>query len=220
MTAPQTILSAGLSALQIALTAEQQRLLLAFVALLEKWNRSFNLTSVEGAAAMVTHHLLDSLSILPFIKGESVLDVGSGAGLPGLPLAVARPEWRCVLLDSNGKKTRFIQQAVLELRLPNISVVKSRIEEYRPERAFDTVTSRAFSSLVEFVQASRAACGPRTRLLAMKGLYPEAELEEVAAAGYRAEAVRLEIPGLAAERHLVILESTSKCYECAGGTEA
>lgn len=206
MRAPHTILSEGLSALKLTLTTEQQRQLLAYVALLEKWNRSFNLTSVEGAAAMVTQHLLDSLSVLPFIQGESVLDVGSGAGLPGLPLAVAQPERHFTLLDSNGKKTRFMQQAMLELKLANIAVVKSRIEEYRPERAFDTVISRAFSSLVEFVQASRAACGPRTRLLAMKGLYPDGELEELSGTGYRADVTRLEVPGLAAERHLVSLE--------------
>jgi 16S rRNA (guanine527-N7)-methyltransferase len=203
---PQAILSAGLSALELTLAAEQQRRLLAFINLLEKWNRSFNLTSVEGASAMVTHHLLDSLSILPFITGQYSLDVGSGAGLPGLPLALVRPESHFVLLDSNGKKTRFMQQAVLELKLPNVSIVKSRIEEYRPERAFDTVISRAFTSLVEFVRVSRAACGPQTRLLAMKGLYPSDELEGLAGTGYSAEITRLNVPGLAAERHLVSLE--------------
>lgn len=206
MAAPQNTLAAGLSALQLPLTAQQQAQLLAFVALLEKWNRSFNLTSVAGAEAMVTHHLLDSLSILPFVKGEYLLDVGSGAGLPGLPLAVARPHWRCVLLDSNGKKTRFMQQAALELKLGNVSIVKSRIEEYRPERAFDTVISRAFSSLLEFVEATRTACGPQTRLLAMKGLYPGEELKELADTGYSLEVTRLNVPGLAAERHLVSLE--------------
>jgi 16S rRNA (guanine527-N7)-methyltransferase len=204
--APQAILSTGLTALKLSLTAEQQRVLLAYVALLEKWNRSFNLTSVEGVEGMVVQHLLDSLSVLPFIQGESVLDVGSGAGLPGLPLAVASPDRRFTLLDSNGKKTRFMQQAVLELRLPNVTVVKSRIEEYRPERAFDTVVSRAFSSLLEFVQATHAVCGPETRRLAMKGLYPEAELKELAGTGYDAQVTRLKVPGLAAERHLVSLE--------------
>jgi 16S rRNA (guanine527-N7)-methyltransferase len=180
--------------------------LLAFIDLLEKWNRSFNLTAVEGPAAMVSHHLLDSLSILPFLAGDYLLDVGSGAGLPGLPLAIALPRSHFVLLDSNGKKTRFMQQALLELKLPNVSVVKSRIEEYRPDRAFDTVISRAFSSLVEFVGVSRAACGPRTRLLAMKGLYPGEELKELAESGYSTEITRLNVPGLAAERHLVSLE--------------
>jgi 16S rRNA (guanine527-N7)-methyltransferase len=202
----QTMLATGLATLRLQLTCAQQRQLLDFIALLEKWNRSFNLTSIEGAEAMVSHHLLDSLSILPFIAGNEVLDVGSGAGLPGLPLAVARPEWRIALLDSNGKKTRFMQQAVLELGLSNISVIKSRIEEYRPERAFDTVVSRAFSSLGEFVQASRAACGPQTKLLAMKGVYPEAELKELAATGYKADVVKLSVPGLSAERHLVSLQ--------------
>jgi 16S rRNA (guanine527-N7)-methyltransferase len=202
----QTILAAGLTTLRLQLTAAQQGQLLAFIALLEKWNRSFNLTAIEGAAAMVNHHLLDSLSILPFIAGDQVLDVGSGAGLPGLPLAVARPEWRLVLLDSNGKKTRFMQQAVLELGLSNISVIKSRIEEYRPERAFDTVVSRAFSSIAEFVQATRAACGPQTKLLAMKGLYPGAELKELAATGYKSDVIKLSVPGLSAERHLVSIQ--------------
>jgi 16S rRNA (guanine527-N7)-methyltransferase len=211
--APQTILTAGLASLQLTLTAEQQQRLLAFITLLEKWNRSFNLTAIEGAEAMVTHHLLDSLSILPFIEGTRVLDVGSGAGLPGLPLAVARPDWQFVLLDSNGKKTRFMQQAVLELSLSNISVVKSRIEEYRPQRAFDTVVSRAFTGLAEFVTACDTACGAQTRLHAMKGQYPQAELQALPAIGYTAEVVKLNVPGLTAERHLVSLESTSKCHE-------
>jgi 16S rRNA (guanine527-N7)-methyltransferase len=203
---PQIILASGLAMLRLQLTTAQQQQLMAFIALLEKWNRSFNLTAIEGTAAMVNHHLLDSLSILPFIAGNEVLDVGSGAGLPGLPLAVARPEWRIVLLDSNGKKTRFMQQAVLELGLTNISVIKSRIEEYRPERAFDTVVSRAFSSLGEFIEASHAACGPQTKLLAMKGLYPGTELKDLAASGYKVDVVKLDVPGLSAERHLVTLE--------------
>jgi 16S rRNA (guanine527-N7)-methyltransferase len=201
------ILSAGLGELGLALTAEQQERLLEFIRLLAKWNRRFNLTAVEGAA-MISHHLLDSLSVLPFIKGESVLDVGSGAGLPGLPLAVARPDCQCVLLDSNGKKTRFMRQAVLELGLPNVTVVQSRIEEYRPEPAFDTVVSRAFGVLVEFVQATRGVRAPGTRLLAMKGLYPAAELTGLSGAGYRADVIKLNVPGLAAERHLVSLENT------------
>jgi 16S rRNA (guanine527-N7)-methyltransferase len=200
------ILASGLATLRLQLTAAQQQQLLAFIVLLEKWNRSFNLTAIEGAEAMVNHHLLDCLSILPFINGDQVLDVGAGAGLPGLPLAVARPEWHIALLDSNGKKTRFMQQAVLELGLSNISVIKSRIEEYRPERAFDTVVSRAFSSLAEFVQATRTACGPQTKLLAMKGLHPGAELKELAATGYKADVVKLSVPGLTAERHLVSLQ--------------
>jgi 16S rRNA (guanine527-N7)-methyltransferase len=206
---PQNTLAEGVSALQLTLTAEQQQRLLAFIALLEKWNRSFNLTAVTGAELMVTQHLLDSLSILPYIQGERVLDVGSGAGLPGVPLAIARPDGHFVLLDSNNKKTRFIQQAVLELKLVNVSVVKSRIEEYRPDRAFDTVISRAFSSLDEFVTACHAACGPQTRLLAMKGLYPGDELKQLTGTGYSAEVSRLNVPGLVAERHLVVLQKVS-----------
>jgi 16S rRNA (guanine527-N7)-methyltransferase len=206
---PQNTLAEGVSALQLTLTAEQQQRLLAFIALLEKWNRSFNLTAVAGVELMVTQHLLDSLSILSYIQGERVLDVGSGAGLPGVPLAIARPDGHFVLLDSNNKKTRFIQQAVLELKLANVSVVKSRIEEYRPDRAFDTVISRAFSSLAEFATACHAACGPQTRLLAMKGQYPGDELKQLMSTGYNAEVTRLNVPGLVAERHLVVLQKVS-----------
>ncbi|HEY3486609.1 MAG TPA: 16S rRNA (guanine(527)-N(7))-methyltransferase RsmG [Gammaproteobacteria bacterium] len=212
MAALETLL-AGLAALRLSLHPAQQQQLLAFIALLEKWNQRFNLTSVHGTEAMIRHHLLDSLSILPFIQGESVLDVGSGAGLPGFPLAVARPDWRFVLLDSNGKKTRFMQQVLLELRLPNVTVVQARIEQYRPERAFDTVVSRAFSGLAEFIEACRQSSGPQTRLCAMKGQYPQAELQalqELKGNDYSAEVIKLSVPGLVAERHLVSLQQTAQ----------
>jgi 16S rRNA (guanine527-N7)-methyltransferase len=206
-------LAAGLQTLQIPATAAQQQQLLTFMELLEKWNGAFNLTALSTPEEMLTHHLLDSASVLPFIQGNHILDVGSGAGLPGLPLAVLRPDWRFTLLDSNGKKTRFMQQAVYELRLTNVTIVQGRIEQYRPANGFDTVISRAFSSLASFVKSCTAVCGPATRLLAMKGRQPQAELDELQGSGYRGEIHRLSVPGLTAERHLVFLQDSDETHD-------
>lgn len=202
------ILSAGLRDLSQSLSPAQQQQLLDYVQLLEKWNRSFNLTALREPEEMVTYHLLDSLSVLPHLPGNSVLDVGSGAGLPGIPLAIARPDKSFVLLDSNGKKTRFMQQAVYELGLANVTIARARIEQYRPERAFDTVISRAFSSLADFVLSCQGVCSlyEDACLLAMKGRQPAAELEELEKIGYGGEVHRLSVPGIPAERHLVILK--------------
>lgn len=198
-------LAAGVSALGLRLSEDRQRLLIRYLRLLEKWNRAFNLTSIHDLPQMVTHHLLDSLSVLPFVEGERLLDVGSGAGLPGVALAVAQPELRCVLLDSRGKKTRFLTQAVIELKLANVEVVQARVEQYRPEVRFDTIVTRAFSDLWEF----RAGAGPLLaeggRLLAMKGVWPAVELEALRAEGIPFEVYRLRIPHLDAERHLVVI---------------
>jgi 16S rRNA (guanine527-N7)-methyltransferase len=201
-------LAAGLQALQVPATDVQQQQLLKFIELLQKWNAKFNLTAVDELDEMLTHHLLDSASVLSFIEGQHILDVGSGAGLPGLPLAVLRGDWRFTLLDSNGKKTRFMQQAVYELGLANVTIVQARIEQYRPAYGFDTVISRAFSSLASFVQSCAQVCGPATRLLAMKGRHPQAELDELQGSGYSGEIHRLAVPGLTAERHLVFLRNS------------
>ncbi len=212
----------GLSTMGLALPEAVGERLLAFLDLLVKWNRAYNLTAVRKPEQMITRHLLDSLTVLPYLHGRRVLDVGTGAGLPGLPLAMARGEYEFVLLDSNRKKTRFVTQAVNELGLANVEVVSERVEDYRPAQPFDTVVSRAFSTVGEMLQGaghlgSRAGNGANANtstsideseaggvFLAMKGVYPLAELEALPP-GYQVEAVHaLSVPGLEAERHLVV----------------
>lgn len=175
-----------------------------YLRLLAKWNAAYNLTAVRDPEDMIARHLLDSLVVLPYLAGARVLDIGSGAGLPGIPLAVARPELGFTLLDTNSKKTRFLTQAVGELALNNVEVVHSRVENYRPERKFDTLVSRAFAGIADMLALARHLCAPGGRFLAMKGAYPEEELAAVPAE-YATEVVALEVPGLKAQRHLVIL---------------
>lgn len=180
----ESLLQAGLRALGLNPEAEPIVAYLAYVALLHKWNRVYNLTSVRDPLAMIDRHLIDSLTIAPYLQGQRVLDVGTGAGLPGIPLALHRPELQFTLLDSNGKKTRFLQQVVAELSLANVQVVHGRIETYRPDPPPDTVVSRAFASLADFLTTSAACIGPATRVLAMKARGVEAELRNLPA-GYR-----------------------------------
>lgn len=198
-------LDAGLAALGLALSAAARRGLLDYLTLLEKWNRAYNLTAVRDRSEMVARHLLDSLSIVRYIQAPRIIDVGTGAGLPGIPLALALPDCRFVLLDSNRKKTRFLIQAVAALRLGNVTVECRRAEEYRPAEGFDTVVTRAFASLTEIVTAAGHLCRRDGCLLAMKGRYPEAELAALPPA-FRLLAVEpLRVPGLDAERYLIRL---------------
>ncbi len=206
-------LASGAAELGLPLTPVQSDLLLAYTALLEKWNEAFNLTAVSGTRNILVRHILDSLSVSPYLIGERVLDVGSGAGLPGIPLAVMQPERRFVLLDSNGKKTRFIQQTILELKLDNVEVMKIRIGEYRPGPAFDTVISRAFADLRDFIHVSAPLCKQGGRLLAMKGRYPQAELRDLSDSVMLVSVKALQVPGLKAQRHLVWLEATKTQYD-------
>lgn len=198
-------LQEGLAHLKIELFPRQAEQLLAFIDILQKWNRAYNLTAVRGPEQMLSQHLLDSLSIRPYLWGDRMLDVGAGAGFPGIPLAISRQEMHITLLDSNGKKTRFMRQAVLELGLDNVEVLKSRLEEYRPARPFDTVTSRAFGSLAAFVRMSAPLCRPGGRLLAMKGRLPEQELQGIDLKEFTPTTQRLYVPGLDAERHVICL---------------
>lgn len=199
-------LAEGIAMLRLSLSAAQQNRLLSYLNKLAKWNEVYNLTAVRNPAEMVTRHLLDSLAVLPYVQGTRILDVGSGAGLPGIPLAIALPDRQFVLLDSVAKKTRFMVQMVGELELANVTVENRRVEDFHPPAPFDTVISRAFSRIAEFIIAAGPLCRPGGILLAMKGRYPHDELNDLPAAFHLREVVRLEVPGLAEERHLACLE--------------
>lgn len=200
-------LSRGLTTLGIDLPAETRQQLLAYLALLQKWNKTFALTALRDPAQAVSHHLLDSLAILPYVTFDALLDVGSGGGQPGIPLAIVRPELRITLLDSNSKKTAFLQQAAIELGLKNIAVHCGRVEQYRPSEKFPAIVSRAFSELADFVNLSSQLLAPQGRWLAMKGVWPHAEIARLPS-DVSVEAVhRLDVPGVEGERHLVIVGS-------------
>ena len=203
---PQAQLAAGNAALGLALPPGAEARLLAYLALLDKWNRVYNLTAVRDAGRMVSHHLLDSLAAVPFFTREQVLDVGSGGGLPGIPLAIVRPELRVTLIDSIAKKTAFLLQAKAELGLANVQVITGRVEDFRPEAGFDVITSRAFSDLNTFATLTRHLLNPGGCWLAMKGLYPHEEIAGLPS-GVRVSADHaLAVPGLDVTRHLIVLE--------------
>lgn len=176
-----------------------------FIQLLDKWNAVYNLTSVRDQAQMVSRHILDSVIVHPFLNGEQVLDVGCGAGLPGIPLAIINPDRQFTLLDSNQKKTRFVQQAISELHLDNCKAVNDRVELYQAEKRFDTVTARAYSSIENLIEGVSHLLADNATILAMKGIYPVAEMENVPEA-FKVDKVEvLNVPGLDAERHLIVL---------------
>lgn len=202
-------LDGGLAALGQSLDPSARDALLAYLGLLGKWNRVYNLTAVRDSLEMVSRHLLDSLAILPWVDGETLLDVGSGAGLPAVPLAIARPDRRVTALDSNSKKTRFITQTKVELGLDNLSVVQARVERAPTQSGFDQVVSRAFAEIAQFVTVAGPHCRPGGRLLAMKATLRDDDLDAIGAgplAGYRVEQVeQLTVPGIDGVRSLVII---------------
>jgi 16S rRNA (guanine527-N7)-methyltransferase len=179
--------------------------LLAYLDLLFKWNRAYNLTAIRDEKKAVALQLLDSLSILPFIGKGPLLDIGSGGGLPGIPIAICRPRQAVTLLDSNGKKTRFLNQARVELGLDNVQVVNARIEAWRPGTPPEIITSRAFASLAQILDWCRHLLTPETRLVAMKGQYPQKELDEIRDENLTIETSEVSIPGIDAQRHIVII---------------
>lgn len=199
-------LAAGLAAAGIELSPGQAAQLVSFLAELSKWNQSYNLTAVRDPLDMVPRHLLDSLSALPYVAGARVLDVGCGAGLPGIPLAVARPEQHFTLLDSNGKKQRFVTHAIGALGLTNVSAVQERAEKFVPDELFDTIICRALASLADFVIGSGRLLKPGGRLVAMKGKLPAAEIAALPCAWQVSETTRVVVPDLPGERHLVVLQ--------------
>lgn len=173
--------------------------------LLAKWNRVYNLTALRDEKQWVSHHLLDSLSIVPILPVGSLLDVGSGAGFPGLPIAVANPDRDIVLVDSVQKKTAFLRHAVAEMGLDNVAVETVRVEEYKPDRLFEIIVSRAFSSLLDFVRLTAHLCADGGKLLAMKGVYPEEELKRLPQESVD-KVVSLSVPTLEAQRHAVLID--------------
>ena len=198
-------LAEGLSALGTELSAEVQTKLLAYAAFLEKWNRTYSLTALRDSKRAVSHHLLDSLVILPYVTAPNLLDVGSGGGQPGIPLAIARPELAVTLLDSNSKKTAFLQQAAIELGLSNVQVVTARVEAFQPATGFAAITSRAFAELADFVGLTQHLLATGGEWLAMKGQRPDQEMNKLPA-GVAVTAVhRFDVPGVDGERHLVVI---------------
>jgi len=199
------VLRAGLAELPGAkLDTAQIDALLAYLDLLQRWNRSYNLTAVRDPVEMVTRHLLDALAVLPFVPSGRLLDAGTGAGLPGVPLGIARPALDVTLLDSAGKKVRFLNHVRRELELVNLHPVQARLERYRPDRPFDAVISRAFASLADFAVAARHLAG-KALLLAMKGRLPGEELAALPPWVAVQSVERLAVPGLQEDRHLVIM---------------
>jgi 16S rRNA (guanine527-N7)-methyltransferase len=191
MEAWRNILVDGIATLNLSVDGQKIGQLLAFIKLIEKWNKAYNLTAIKSTQDMVRLHLLDSLTVIPYLEGQRIIDIGTGAGLPGIPLAICLPHLAFTLLDSNAKKTRFVQQAVLELKLTNVQICRSRTEDYRPEQRFSTVL------------ATQHLLATNGRLLAMKGRSPEAELAQLAA---KKTVIPVYVPGVEAERNLVCIQ--------------
>ena len=198
-------LAQGIAELGLRVPAATQRKLLDYLALIEKWNRVHNLTAVRVSTKMVSDHLLDCLAVVPHLEARTILDVGSGAGLPGIPLALVWPQAGVTLLDSNHKKAAFLRQATIELGLSNTEVVCERVETWQPQREFELVISRAVSGLSEFLKLAGRLCAADGTVAAMKGLYPHEELAQLPDGFKLRGVVPLQVPGMRAERHLVLL---------------
>ena len=201
----ETELRQGLEKMQIEASDEQQTKLIAFINLLEKWNKAYNLTAVRKKQDMLPLHILDSLSLVPYLQdSQHILDVGSGAGLPGIPLAVLEPQRQFVLLDSNGKKTRFIRQAIIELKLENVSVEHTRLENYTPTEKFDCITTRAFATIAETIDMLEHFLTSDAKILFMKSNTAEEETQNLAE-DYKKEIFTLSVPGITAPRTVAVV---------------
>ena len=202
---PAQQLAEGIGELGLSVAQEAQKQLLAYLELIAKWNRVHNLTAIRDIPAMVSAHLLDSLSVAPHLSAENMLDVGSGGGFPGIPLAMIWPGSQITLLDSNQKKTAFLQQAKIELELKNLTVVCERAESWQTADRFDLVISRAFSDLPEFIKVAGRFCKAGGTLAAMKGVHSREEIARLPAGAVVRDVISLRVPGLNAERHLVLI---------------
>lgn len=198
-------LQSGLKEMGLDLSGEQQDKLLAYVEMLKKWNKTYNLTALRDESQIISHHLLDSLTLPPYLEGaQTMLDVGSGGGQPGIPTAVCRPDLQITLLDANTKKTSFLQQAAIELELKNVRVVSGRVEAVQGLRA-DVITSRAFAELADFVNWTAHLLQDGGCWAAMKGVYPAAEIDRLPDSVCVERVDKIRVPQLNAERHMVIL---------------
>jgi 16S rRNA (guanine527-N7)-methyltransferase len=205
-------LATGIATLGLALNAGQRAALTAYLALLAKWNKTYNLTAIREPQRMVTHHLLDALAVVPHLPatpGLRILDVGSGGGVPGIPLAIARPDAHVVMIDSNHKKASFLVQAAIELKLRNIESHAVRVEDFAPALPFDIVISRAFSELGAFASVAAPHLAPHGRIFAMKGVHPDEEFASLPPQFAVLAKPSLTVPGLDAARHLVIMQPTN-----------
>lgn len=202
----RALLDTGLEELALPLSEEQKSKLIEYLSLLLKWNSAFNLSGVKDANEMLSRHILDSLTLVPYMSGKRILDVGTGPGLPGIPLAICHPDKIFDLLDSNGKKSRFVFQAKLQLGLDNVTAQNIRVENYAPSGPIDVIVSRAFSSLQDFVELTKHLLTPgKTRLVAMKGQYPEQELGQLPKGFVMISAQKVVVPGYTGERHIIEL---------------
>ena len=186
----------------LVLSAAQQGWLVDYVVLLHKWNRAYNLTSVRELEQMLTYHIMDSLMVSSWVKGQVVLDVGTGAGLPGIPLAIACPNKQFHLVDSNGKKIRFLQQVVYQLGLKNVSLAQSRVQSLGTDRQFDVIMARAVATLSVLIESTKGLLASGGQYLLQKGVYPEDELQDLSLS---AKVESVMVPGLDAKRHVVII---------------
>lgn len=198
-------LQVGLEQMRLTIAPSVQGQLVQYLEHIHKWNKVHNLTAVRDPRQMVSRHLLDSLSILPHVKGSRLLDIGTGAGLPGIPLALARPDLHVTLLDSNQKKTRFLVQTCASLGMENVEIIQNRIEKFQPDEKFDTLVSRAFASLRDFVEGTAHLSHPNIRWLAMKGQHPTEELAELPEFVQVESIINLTVPDTEGERHVIVL---------------
>jgi len=198
-------LAEGVAELGLKLPGQVESRLLDYLALLQKWNRTYNLTAVREPSKMVGQHLLDCLAVTPHVNARTMADIGSGAGLPGIPLALALPQAAVTLVESSHKKAAFLQQAKIELKLDNVAVACERVETWQPGEKFEMVISRAFSDLAEFVALAGRHVAPNGRLAAMKGIYPHEEVTQLPAGWRLQKTIALTVPGLGAQRHLLLI---------------
>ncbi|PCI77434.1 MAG: 16S rRNA (guanine(527)-N(7))-methyltransferase RsmG [SAR86 cluster bacterium] len=196
-------LQRGISSLSLNCNEEMLSSLLAYIDLLKKWNSAYNLLGGNELASLVSRHILDSLSVDPYLEGNLIVDIGAGAGLPGIPLAILNPEKNFVLIDSNGKKTRFMFQAKVQLGLNNISIENCRIEHYQSIQQIDMVMCRAFSTLADALTMLQPIFSSECKLLAMKGHYPEDEISRLPDGFELSKSIKIDVPGSESQRHLI-----------------